>query len=97
MVAAKNDDLSQSGSETAADSADDVVDDAADVCVLFLLFSQWAGFVLGNFKPHGGCHSVFYYRFGRTIAPGSCADGDTGVFKSRGDGSDYRTGRGAKR
>lgn len=85
MVAAKNDDLSQSGSKTTADSADDAMDDAADVCVLFLLISQWAGFVLGNFKPHGGCHSVFYYRFGRTIASDGCSEGGTSAFRSKRD------------
>ena len=85
VVAAKNDDLSQSGSKTTADSADDAMDDAADVCVLFFLFSQWAGFVLGYFKPLGGCHSVFYYRFGRTIASGSCSKGDFVAFRSRRD------------
>lgn len=85
MVAAKNDDLSQSGSKTTTDSADDAMDDATDVCVLFFLFSQWAGFVLGYFKPHGGCHSVFYYRFGRTIAQDICGEGDTGAFSSRRD------------
>ena len=85
MVAAKNDDLSQSGSETATDSADDALDDAADVYILFLLFSQWAGSVLGYFKPDGSCYSVFYYRFGRAIAPGSCVKGDTDFFKSRRD------------
>ena len=83
VVAAKNDDLPQSGSETTADSADDAMDDAADVCVLFLLISQWAGFVLGNFKPHGGCHSVFYYRFGRTIASDSRGQGGASAFRSR--------------
>ena len=85
VVAAKNDDLSQSGSKTTADSADDAMDDAADVCVLFLLISQWAGFVLGNFKPHGGCHTVFYYRFGRIIASESCSGGGTSALRSRRD------------
>ena len=85
VVAAKNDDLSQSGSKTTADSADDAMDDAADVCVLFLLISQWAGFVLGNFKPHGGCHTVFYYRVGRIIASESCSGGGTSALRSRRD------------
>ncbi len=49
MASTEDDDLSQPGPKATANPANDAVDDAADVRVLFLLIPQRLGVVLGRF------------------------------------------------
>ena len=96
MASAEDDDLPQPGPQAAADPTDDVVDDAADVCVLFFLVPKWVGVVLGRVKPDGRCYSVFYNRFRGAIARVTGTATKPHFGRRRGSG-DCRTGGGVRR
>jgi len=82
VAAAEDDDLPKPGSQAAADPADDAVDDAADVYILFILIPKWIGVVLGYLKPDGCRYSVFYYRFRGAFA-GASRRSRSSCFRSR--------------
>ena len=62
---AEDDDVPYCRPQTTGSEPDDAVDDATDVCLSYLIISQWTGSLLGGLKCYQYCYAIFYYRVGR--------------------------------
>ncbi len=66
MAPAKDGNAHLSRPQAGSAEPDDAVDDAADVCLLYLTVPQWSGSLLGDIKCYHYCNSVLYDRLGST-------------------------------